>query len=105
MRKLKDIGFTEEEAKQLKKLLYSYFNSAKKGDRQEVWLVDKPAESETPIPSNKLGGRLEHLPKLQNGATVGATTKSVGVSEERVADKKVKDHRNAAGIGEIGGKN
>ena len=108
-RRLKNMGFSDEEIDRLQSAL----NEVKKGNRFErrsTYLSETPQSvidqlnAQSQIVSQKNGGKLTHLPKLQFGGLAGGSKQSIGVTAKRVDTKSV-NPKNAAGLGEIGSNN
>ena len=79
--------------------LRSAFIRASRGskyDRREQYLLDTP--------EFKTGGKIQYVSKLAKGGFAGGSMGSNGVTERRV-DTKVRDPRNASGLGDIGSEN
>lgn len=95
-------GFTPQEAQILFDAIYKV--KGKYSKAYEAKSKDMRVKKPHTVQSEKNGGRLDHLPTLQFGGVAGGSKQSLGVSERR-QEVKGTDPRNAAGIGEIGGKN
>lgn len=93
--RLKALGLSKEQTKALQEALKNA-TTGNKWDRREQYLLDTP--------EFRNGGKVQYISKLAKGGFAGGSMGSNGVTERRF-DTKVRNPRNASGLGDIGSEN
>ena len=98
VKRLRNMGFSKEEAKGLWKAIskYTLTKGGNRSNRRDQLLVTAPL-------SQKMGGKLEYIEKLAKGGKSGGTTKAV--SKDKKLDVTLRNYGDASGLGDLGTKN
>ena len=94
--RLKNMGFTKEQAKGFWKAIKKYARKNGRSNRREQLLVTAPL-------SQKMGGKITYIEKLAKGGKSGGTTNTV--SKDKKLDVTLRNYGDASGLGDLGTKN